>query len=237
MHSQLTVLFFLSLFGLALTTSDSTSSHLNRHRAIRHHIAERSTGNDGPAVVAPASSIRRRGSGKTQYCAARLSSASAATNATVTAESKEQDQITTTTHTTTTKAAKATTTASSDSGSSSGSSKTYTGGDATFYGIGLGACGEDSKEPELIAAMAHELFDSFAVTAAQKANPNLNPVCGRRVTASLPGRGSVTVRIVDRCGGCEILSSLDFSMAAFDQVSNSGEALGRIHGLSWSFID
>jgi len=114
---------------------------------------------------------------------------------------------------------------------SSGSSETFEG-DATYYGIGLGACGWTNTEPDLIAAVSHALFDSFA-TAAAKDNPNLNPICGKMAHATIGGLGSVTVKIVDRCGGCEREGSLDFSMAAFNDLTNGGEAHGRYTNLTW----
>ena len=70
-----------------------------------------------------------------------------------------------------------------------------------------------------MVAIGWELFDSFAIVA----NPNLNPVCGRQIRAtcepSIPlqhviwflitlclnsdGGKSVTVVVLDRCGGCK----------------------------------
>jgi len=105
-------------------------------------------------------------------------------------------------------------------GSSSGGWKSS--GDATYYGIGLGACGWTNHEPDLIAAVSHAMFDSFATTEAEKNDSNLNPICGRMATAYLAGHGTVTVKIVDKCMGCNITGSLDFSMAAFNKLTNFG---------------
>jgi len=73
-----------------------------------------------------------------------------------------------------------------------------------------------------MVAIGWELFDSFA-TGDSVNNPNHNPVCGRQIRAScesstslqhitrflivlrlrLDGGKSVTVVVLDRCGGCK----------------------------------
>ena len=73
-----------------------------------------------------------------------------------------------------------------------------------------------------MVAIGWQLYDSFA-TGASVANPNLNPVCGRQIRASCEpsihlqdanwfliifrfhsdGGKSVTVVVLDRCGGCQ----------------------------------
>lgn len=80
----------------------------------------------------------------------------------------------------------------------------------------------------MIAAASFELFDIFPGATD---NPNLNPICGRTVTASHGGK-SVTVKIVDRCAGCEGQFDLDFSPAAFNALANPD--LGRIE-ITWHF--
>lgn len=99
-------------------------------------------------------------------------------------------------------------------------------GDATYYATGLGACGMVSTDTSMIAAVSHLLFDTFPGATA---NPNLNPICGRKVIATYQGK-SVEVEIVDRCTGCAIYD-LDFSPSAFQQIGILDE--GRLHGMTW----
>jgi len=102
-------------------------------------------------------------------------------------------------------------------------------GDATYYGTGLGACGETSTDASMIAAVSHLLFDNFPGATA---NPNKNPICGRKVKATYKG-SSVVVQIVDRCVGCKIFD-LDFSPTAFGQIGPM--AKGRLTGMKWEFM-
>ncbi|KLO07319.1 plant expansin, partial [Schizopora paradoxa] len=100
----------------------------------------------------------------------------------------------------------------------------------TYYGTGLGACGITNKDTDFIAAAAESLFDSFPGATA---NPNNNPICGKKVLAQYEGK-SVEVTITDRCGGCTLEGSLDFSPSAFSQLADM--SVGRIHGMTWQFI-
>ncbi|KAA1074994.1 hypothetical protein PGT21_026636 [Puccinia graminis f. sp. tritici] len=102
-------------------------------------------------------------------------------------------------------------------------------GDATYYGTGMGACGIVSNDNSMIAAASHLLFDSFPGATA---NPNLNPICGRKVKATYQGK-SVVVELVDRCTGCA-LHDLDFSPAAFAQIGPMER--GRLHGMTWEWM-
>jgi len=102
-------------------------------------------------------------------------------------------------------------------------------GDATYYGTGMGACGIVSNDNSMIAAASRLLFDSFPGATA---NPNLNPICGRKVRATYEGR-SVEVEIVDRCEACA-MHDLDFSPAAYDKLG--AKELGRLHGMTWEWI-
>jgi len=106
--------------------------------------------------------------------------------------------------------------------------RTYTG-DATFYSPGLGACGQTNGPNDFIAAASYKLFDSFPGATA---NPNNNPICGKSLTAKVNGK-SVTVRITDRCAGCQGEGDLDFTPAAFQKLAPL--SVGRIHGMKWSF--
>lgn len=102
-------------------------------------------------------------------------------------------------------------------------------GEGTFYATGLGACGITNKDTDYIAAVSHLMFDSFP--DYNGANPNHNPICGRKVTANYKGK-SVTVAITDRCTGCAI-TDLDFSPSAFNQLADF--SLGRLQGVKWTW--
>jgi hypothetical protein len=101
-------------------------------------------------------------------------------------------------------------------------------GDGTFYSTGLDACGDTDHDTDFIAAIGHQAFDNFPGAGA---NPNNNPICGRKVTAQYQGK-SVTVVIKDRCAGCDEFS-LDFSPTAFQQLAPLG--VGRISGMTWNW--
>jgi len=100
-------------------------------------------------------------------------------------------------------------------------------GDGTFYTPGLGACGVTNTASDLIVAVSESLFDSYPGYSGT--NPNSNPVCGKKITASYGGK-SVTVTVEDRCTGCAE-TDLDFSPAAFTELA--AESVGRIHGMTW----
>ncbi|KAF9452700.1 hypothetical protein P691DRAFT_660372 [Macrolepiota fuliginosa MF-IS2] len=101
---------------------------------------------------------------------------------------------------------------------------------ATTSSPGLGACGITNHDTDHIAAVSHLLFDAFP--GYNGANPNQNPICGRKITASYKGK-SVTVAITDRCEGCALLD-LDFSPSAFDQIADP--SIGRLDDVTWTWI-
>ncbi|GJE91832.1 hypothetical protein PsYK624_079830 [Phanerochaete sordida] len=105
-------------------------------------------------------------------------------------------------------------------------SGTHTG-DGTWFVPGLGACGFTNTGSDLIVAVGHELFDTFPGYNGH--NPNTNPICGRKITATFKGK-SVTVKVVDRCVACNTFD-LDFSRAGFAALANPD--VGRIHGVKW----
>ncbi|TCD61310.1 hypothetical protein EIP91_008638, partial [Steccherinum ochraceum] len=118
---------------------------------------------------------------------------------------------------------------SSPAPSSGGGGGSFSG-DGTFYAPGLNACGTVDNNDSMIAAIGHAAFDSFPGYSG--GNPNNNPICNKQVTAHYQGK-SVSVRITDRCGGCDIATSLDFSPKAFAMLADP--SVGRIHGVTWSY--
>lgn len=133
---------------------------------------------------------------------------------------------------TTSEAAAPKTTSASSSGSSDEPSFLVgtQSGDGTFFAPGLGACGITNSGTDMIAAISHQVFDGYPGATA---NPNDNPICGKKVTAHYQGK-SVTVTITDRCAGCLGSTDLDFAPSAFDVLADAD--LGRI-GITWDWDD
>jgi len=102
-------------------------------------------------------------------------------------------------------------------------------GDATFYATGLGSCGIVNTDTDFIAAASHILYDEFPGYSG--GNPNNNPICGMKATATYQGK-QVTITITDRCAACAEFD-LDFSPAAFNTLADP--SLGRLHGMQWKF--
>jgi hypothetical protein len=118
-----------------------------------------------------------------------------------------------------------TTTQSSSPSTSSTPSDGEFSGDGTFYNTGLGACGIESNDSQFVVAVGYQLYDSV-----NTANPNNNPLCGRKITV-FRGDKSVQVTVVDKCPGCSYYS-LDLSPAAFNVLGNPDE--GRIP-ITWKW--
>lgn len=60
-----------------------------------------------------------------------------------------------------------------------------------------------------------------------------NPICGKQIAITYNGI-STTATITDMCGGCTGAGDLDMSPAVFDLLAD--ESLGRIHGVTWSYL-
>ena len=103
-------------------------------------------------------------------------------------------------------------------------------GHGTFYNTGLTACGKSFQDTDFIAAVSAQVFDSYPGATA---NPNLNPICGKKLRASYKGK-SVVVEVQDRCAGCETDKDVDLTPTAFQQIADLG--IGRIRDLDWQFI-
>ncbi|KAF8916105.1 plant expansin [Mucidula mucida] len=105
-------------------------------------------------------------------------------------------------------------------------------GEGTYYDPGLGACGITNVATDLIVAVSHTLYDTYPGATA---NPNLNPICNKKLTANYNGR-SVTVTVTDKCAGCAGLYDLDFTTSAIKQLVDDPVAVGRLTGVSWDWI-
>ncbi|KAK4522062.1 acetyl-coenzyme A synthetase 2 [Mucor velutinosus] len=91
-------------------------------------------------------------------------------------------------------------------------------GDATYYAVGLGSCGETSSDDEMVAALSSSLMGG--------SNSDL---CGKSITVK-SASGSVTLKVVDSCPGCSE-GDVDMSEAAFKKLGQLDE--GRIP-ITWS---
>ena len=92
-------------------------------------------------------------------------------------------------------------------------------GEATYYNAeGLGACGIQTPPDYLVAAINDEQYS--------KAN------CGRCVSVTGP-KGTVVVRIIDKCPGCDS-GDLDLSETAFSKIADKRD--GRVK-ITWRFVE
>ncbi|KIY65805.1 hypothetical protein CYLTODRAFT_399821 [Cylindrobasidium torrendii FP15055 ss-10] len=105
-------------------------------------------------------------------------------------------------------------------------------GDGTYYAPGLGACGKWNTDKDMIVAVSHLLYDTYP---GHTANPNNNPICGKKLRAHYKGR-SVVVTVADECMGCNGKYDLDFSPAAIKKLVNNPATVGRLHGVTWEWI-
>ncbi|KAK7691778.1 hypothetical protein QCA50_005181 [Cerrena zonata] len=100
-------------------------------------------------------------------------------------------------------------------------------GAATFFNPGPGACGHTNNGQDFIVAVSAQVFDTFPGAGA---NPNKNPVCNKKLTATFQGK-SVSVTVVDRCPGCAV-GDIDLSPAAFQKLASLDK--GRLQGVRWT---
>ncbi len=92
-------------------------------------------------------------------------------------------------------------------------------GEATYYNAeGVGACGIQTPPDYLVAAINDEQYS--------KAN------CGRCASVKGPN-GTVVVRIIDKCPGCDA-GDLDLSETAFSKIAN--KSAGRVK-ITWRFVE
>ncbi|KAK5107761.1 hypothetical protein LTR62_000685 [Meristemomyces frigidus] len=115
-------------------------------------------------------------------------------------------------------------------------SETFTG-DLTYYGTGLGACGETSGDSDDIVSVSHIIFDAAGSSSSTGGNSNNNPLCNKMLRASRYDEEfgqvrSVDLKVVDRCTGCQP-DDLDTSLGAFEKLAP--QASGRV-GVTWAWL-
>ena len=113
---------------------------------------------------------------------------------------------------------------------------TFTG-DLTYYGTGLGACGETSGDNDDIVSISHLLFDAAGSSSSTGGNSNANPLCGKMLRASrfdeqYNAERSIDLKVVDRCTGCAV-DDLDTSQGAFEKLAPV--ASGRVD-VTWAWL-
>ena len=91
------------------------------------------------------------------------------------------------------------------------------GGRATFYDVGLGACGWNNVASDYIVAQ----------NSAQFGSSYPSPNCGKYITISYNGI-TATAEIADECPTCDY-GSLDFSRGLFDHFAVSRLLLHLTH--------
>jgi hypothetical protein len=90
-------------------------------------------------------------------------------------------------------------------------------GDVTYFDpSGIGACGRKSQIGEMVAAVSASSFKGK---------------CGMTIKVTSGGK-SVTVKVVDKCSGCNS-NMLDLSPAAFARIANKGEKTVKA---TWEYI-
>ncbi|KAK9506989.1 hypothetical protein O3M35_008827 [Rhynocoris fuscipes] len=98
-------------------------------------------------------------------------------------------------------------------------------GDMTYYNLGMTACGRTYSNSDHVAALA---FGHFTA-----ANPNNDPMCGRRVRIIDPSsKKQVEVTVVDKCQACK-MNDIDVSPSVFQQLKPL--SAGRTH-VKWQFV-
>ncbi|KAL8276215.1 hypothetical protein RQP46_011376 [Phenoliferia psychrophenolica] len=102
-------------------------------------------------------------------------------------------------------------------------------GQATYFAPGLGACGTYASDTDYIVAASHLIYDYFPGATA---NPNLNPICGKKIAATYGGN-TVIVTVQDECMGCAAWN-LDFSPTVFKKLAPL--SVGRLDGMTWKFV-
>jgi len=98
-------------------------------------------------------------------------------------------------------------------------------GDLTYYELGLTACGKVYTNEDMVAAIA---FGHFTTP-----NPNLDPMCGKKVKIVDPGTSkSIIVTVRDKCEGCK-MNDIDVSPSAFEKFKPKNVGRFKVY---WDFI-
>ncbi|KDN44264.1 hypothetical protein K437DRAFT_212871, partial [Tilletiaria anomala UBC 951] len=104
-------------------------------------------------------------------------------------------------------------------------------GKATFYNpsVGLTSCGGQYSDDDNILAL-----NAGMMTAKWSANPNNNPLCGRKIELMHNGK-TVQATIEDTCPGCSGPYSVDLSPGLFNKLANPEEQVMNSFTVDWKF--
>ncbi|CAO1615964.1 unnamed protein product [Sympodiomycopsis kandeliae] len=116
---------------------------------------------------------------------------------------------------------------SSGSGLLAGIANVVTGGQATFYNTGLGACGWTNKDSDYIVALPVGVWNRIGGSVS-----NGNIVCGKKLKVS-NGKTAIEVEITDQCPSCDD-GHLDLSPAAFKSLGAESQGVLPI---SWGWVN
>lgn len=101
-------------------------------------------------------------------------------------------------------------------------------GEATFYSPGMGSCGIESNDSQDVVALSHLIMSAQGV-----ANPNANPLCGKKIRVKHTESGkTVLATVVDTCPGCAH-DDIDLSSSCFGKIAALAD--GRV-AVSWSLV-
>ncbi|KAI9475420.1 MAG: RlpA-like double-psi beta-barrel-protein domain-containing protein-containing protein [Benjaminiella poitrasii] len=81
-------------------------------------------------------------------------------------------------------------------------------GDATYYNVGLGSCGDTNSDSEMVCALSSSLMGDSSD----------GKYCGQSITIK-SGSKSVTVKVVDTCPSCGE-GDVDLSPSAFKKLGS-----------------
>jgi expansin (peptidoglycan-binding protein) len=99
--------------------------------------------------------------------------------------------------------------------------KRSSSGTATYYAVGLGACGWTNSDSEMVVAMNAPQYSDGAH-------------CGKNVKITNTKTGTVSsAKVVDLCPGCAS-GSLDMSPTLFGQLNN-GDLDAGVFPITWDF--
>ncbi|KAI5452420.1 hypothetical protein NCC49_000583 [Naganishia albida] len=102
--------------------------------------------------------------------------------------------------------------------------RAYPNSRATFYAIGLGACGNYNHEPDFVVAL----------NSAQYGGGYPGPECFKYITITGgPKNGHAVAQIVDECPTCPY-GGLDMSIALFEQFATQDDGVASI---TWWYND
>lgn len=118
-------------------------------------------------------------------------------------------------------------------GDCSGQSGTCDSAKFTYYTPGMGSCGDTDSDSDYIFAYGKDLM-----AAKGGANPNLNPLCGRKIQIKAYDGSMVTATLKDTCYACAgNAQMLDLSQGLWERIAKGNPAAdGVMTGMSFTWL-